>query len=146
MIQRRTGWKCCGQTQLAVFGGGGMLPMTPRTPSRLLHFCLHWNNTNKQRRKVKSDTIPHRTPQKALDKMIGTLNLIFGSTPLGKNNWNHRFLEPWMSFLHLSTVILDHSSFANCSRSFRFEGCLLLTGDLSTVFYGIQIWTHCWSF
>ncbi len=42
MIQRRTGWKCCGQmrpkssslasTQLAVFGGG-MLPMTPRTPS-----------------------------------------------------------------------------------------------------------------
>ncbi len=43
MIQRRTGWKCCGQmrpkssslasTQLALFGGGGMLPMTPRTPS-----------------------------------------------------------------------------------------------------------------
>ncbi len=43
MIQKRTGWKCCGQmrpkssslasTQLAVFGGGGMLPMTPRTPS-----------------------------------------------------------------------------------------------------------------
>ncbi len=43
MIQRRTGWKCCGQmrpissslasTQLAVLGGGGMLPMTPRTPS-----------------------------------------------------------------------------------------------------------------
>ncbi len=37
MIQRRTGWKCCGQikpkssslasTQLAVFGGGGMLPI-----------------------------------------------------------------------------------------------------------------------
>ncbi len=43
MIQRRTGWKCCGQmrpkssslasNQLAMFGGGGMLPMTPRTPS-----------------------------------------------------------------------------------------------------------------
>ncbi len=43
MIQRRTGWKCRGKmrpkssslasTQLAVFGGGGMLPMTPRTPS-----------------------------------------------------------------------------------------------------------------
>ncbi len=41
MFQRRTGWKCCGQirpkssslasTQLVVFGGG-MLPMTPRTP------------------------------------------------------------------------------------------------------------------
>ncbi len=43
MIQRRTGWKCCGQmrpkssslasTQLAVLGGGGILSMTPRTPS-----------------------------------------------------------------------------------------------------------------
>ncbi len=43
MIQRRTGWKCFVQmrtklsslasTQLAVFGGGRMLPMTPRTPS-----------------------------------------------------------------------------------------------------------------
>ncbi len=43
MIQRRTGWKCCCQirpkssslasTQLAMFEGGGMLPMTPRTPS-----------------------------------------------------------------------------------------------------------------
>ncbi len=42
MIQRRTGWMCCGQmrpkssslasTQLIVFGVGGMLPMTPRTP------------------------------------------------------------------------------------------------------------------
>ncbi len=42
MIQR-IGWKCCGQmrpkssclasTQLTVFGGGGMLPMTPITPS-----------------------------------------------------------------------------------------------------------------
>ncbi len=43
LIQRRTVWKCCGQMrpkssslasiQLAVFGGRGMLPMTPRTPS-----------------------------------------------------------------------------------------------------------------
>ncbi len=43
MIQRRPGWKCCGQmrpkssslasTQLTVFGGGGMLSMTTRTPS-----------------------------------------------------------------------------------------------------------------
>ncbi len=43
MIQRRTGLKCCGQmrpkssslasTQLAMFGGGGMLPMATRTPS-----------------------------------------------------------------------------------------------------------------
>ncbi len=47
MFQRRTGWKCCGQMrpkssslaspQLAMFGGGGMLPMTPRTPSHHQH-------------------------------------------------------------------------------------------------------------
>uniref|UniRef100_A0A3P8TP79 Carbonyl reductase 1 n=1 Tax=Amphiprion percula TaxID=161767 RepID=A0A3P8TP79_AMPPE len=30
-------------------------------------------------------------------------------------------------FLHLSHGILDHSCFANCSRSPRFEGCLLAT-------------------
>ncbi len=55
MIQRRTGCKCCGQmrpnlsslasTQLAVFEGGGRLPMTPRTPSprqtcRRKHYAL----------------------------------------------------------------------------------------------------------
>ncbi len=43
MIQRRTEGKSCGQmrlkssslasTELAVFGGGGMLPMTSKTPS-----------------------------------------------------------------------------------------------------------------
>lgn len=34
------------------------------------------------------------------------------------------FLKPWMSFLHLCNGMLDHSSFANGSWSFRFE-CLL---------------------
>ncbi len=38
-----------------------------------------------------------------------------------------------MSFLHLSTGILDHSSFANCSRSFIFEGCLLPTAVLRSL-------------
>ncbi len=47
MIQRRTGWKCCGQMRpklsikfgikhgikFAMFFGGGMLPLTPRKPS-----------------------------------------------------------------------------------------------------------------
>ncbi len=52
MIQRITGWKCCGQMRSKsssfgslVFGGGGMLPMTPRTPSppsnmRWKHYAL----------------------------------------------------------------------------------------------------------
>ncbi len=97
-----------------------------------LFFGLHWNNTEKQRRKLKSDTIPHRTQKNALEKIIGTLNLIFGSTPFEQNNWKQSV--PVMSFLHLSTGILDHSSFANCSRSFGFEGCLLPTAvwDLSS--------------
>ncbi len=38
-----------------------------------------------------------------------------------------------MSFLHLSTGILDHSSLANCSGSFRFEGCLLPTAVLRSL-------------
>ena len=35
-----------------------------------------------------------------------------------------------MSVLQLSTGILDHSSFSNCSRSLTFEGCLLPTAVL----------------
>ncbi len=38
-----------------------------------------------------------------------------------------------MSFLHLSTGILHHTSFANCSRLFRFEGCLLPTAVLRSL-------------
>ncbi len=49
-----------------------------------IFFCLHWNNTKKQRRKVKSDTIPHRTPKMHWTKLLAPL--IFGSTPFGKNN------------------------------------------------------------
>ncbi len=37
----------------------------------------------KQKRKVKTDTITHRTQINALDKITGTLNLIFCSTPFG---------------------------------------------------------------
>ncbi len=81
----------------------------------------------KNRRKVKSETIPHKTLKNALDKIIDTLNLIFGSTLLDKITEINRSLWPWMSFSHLSTGVLDHSSFANCSRSFRFKGCILPT-------------------
>ena len=38
-----------------------------------------------------------------------------------------------MHFLHLSTGILDHSSFANCSRYLRFEGCPLPTSVLRSL-------------
>ncbi len=43
-----------------------------------------------------------------------------------------------MSFFHFSTGILDLSSFANCCRSFTFEGCLLPTAVLRSL-HGV-IW------
>ncbi len=52
---------------------------------------------------------------------------------MGKNNCNQSLPVTWMSFLHLSTGILDHSSLANCSSSFRFEGCLLPTAVLRSL-------------
>ncbi len=52
MIQRRTGWKCCGQmrtkssslasTQLAVFGGGGMLLSQEHHPHRQTRRWKHY--------------------------------------------------------------------------------------------------------
>src|SRR4029434_9995071 len=45
-----------------------------------------------------------------------------------------------MSVLQLSTGILDHSSFADCSRSLTFEGCLLPTAVLRS--YVITVCLH----
>ncbi len=39
-----------------------------------IFFCLHWNNTKKQRRKVKSDTIPHRTQKMHWTKLLAPLS------------------------------------------------------------------------
>ncbi len=54
----------------------------------------------KQRRKVKPDTIPHRTQKMHWTKIIGTHNLIFGSTPFGKNNWNQSLPVTMNEFLY----------------------------------------------
>ncbi len=66
----------------------------------MFFFCIG-TNTKKQRRKVKSDTIPHRTQKMHWTKIIGTHNLIFGSTPFGKNNWNQSLpiQEFWTTLL-----------------------------------------------
>src|SRR4029434_11113467 len=45
-----------------------------------------------------------------------------------------------MSVLQLSTGILDHSSFTNCSRSLTFEGSLLPTAVLRS--YVITVCLH----
>ena len=67
-----------------------------------------------------------------LDKIIGTLNLIFGSTPFGKNNrsiasCNHQWVS-YTSLLEFWTTLL-----AYCSRCLRFEGCLLPTAVFRTL-------------
>ncbi len=89
-----------------------------------------------------------QNPKNALDKIIGTLNLIFGSTPFGKNNWNqslpvtmNKFLTPlyWnfgLFFCKLLQVI----------QIWRMPSPTCCFQISPQVFYGIQIWTHCWPF
>ncbi len=49
----------------------------------LFIFCLHWNNTkNREESQIWYNST--QNPKNALDKIIGTLNLIFGSTPWEK--------------------------------------------------------------
>ena len=108
--------------------------------SLVYFFFLHWNNTKKQRKKAKSDMIPHRTPRTDQAKLLAPSNLYLVAHPLEKITEINRFLYPWMSILHLSTGILDHSSFANCSRSLTFEGCLLPTAVLRS--YVITVCLH----
>ncbi len=51
----------------------------------------------------------------------------------------------WVS--NTPTGLVDHSSFANCSRSFRFEGSLPHCWfEIPPQVFRIQIWTHCWPF
>ena len=87
----------------------------------LFYFNFFLVNTIRVPNLRKSQICYHSTQnsKNGLDKIIGTLNLIFGSTLFGKNNWDQSL------FLHLSFGILDHSSFTNCSRCLRFDGCLL---------------------
>ena len=41
--------------------------------SHVHFFGLHWNNAEKQREKVKSDTIPHRNPKRHWPKLWSPL-------------------------------------------------------------------------
>ena len=66
----------------------------------------------------------------ALTKLLTPETEYLVAQPLDKITAIKRFLQPGMSFLHLSTDSLGHSSCANCSSSPRFEGCLLPTAVL----------------
>ena len=48
--------------------------------SHVYSFCLHWKNTKKLRKKSQIWYHSTQNPKNGLDKMIGTLKLIFGST------------------------------------------------------------------
>ena len=100
-------------------------------------FILFASEQHKQaEKKAKSDIIPHRT---GLHKIIGTLNLIFGSTPFGKNNWNqslpvtmNELITPlkWnFGWLILPTAVLW--SLHRCSMGFRPSG--LIAGHFRTL-------------
>lgn len=81
--------------------------------------------TQKQRgKKTKLIKISHRNSKNGHPKHI------FFAQPLKKITEIVCFLEPSTSFLHLSTGILDPSSFSNCSSCLIFEGCLLQTAIL----------------
>ncbi len=92
-------------------------------------------NTKKQRRKVKTDTITHRTQKKALEKITGTLNLIFGSTPFGKKllksiaSCNHEWVS-YTSLLEFWTTLLLQTAPGQSDLKDAFAQ--LLFWDLST--------------
>ncbi len=64
--------------------------------------CLFFLFALEQPKKQKKSQIWYNStqnPKNALDKIIGTLNLIFGSTPFGKNNWNQSLPVTMNEFL-----------------------------------------------
>ncbi len=63
--------------------------------SHVYCFCK-FGTTQKNQKKSQ---IWYNSTQNALDKIIATLNLIFGSTPFGKNNWNQSLPVTMNEFL-----------------------------------------------
>ncbi len=62
-------------------------------------FFVCIGTTQKTEKKNKIWYNSTQNPKNALDKIIGTLNLIFGSTPFGKNNWNQSLPVTMNEFL-----------------------------------------------
>ena len=95
-----------------------------------LFFCI--GTTQKSRRKKPNLTSFYikLTYKTGSNKIIGNLKLIFGCTPFGENNWNQSLPITINKFPTPLTGILNNSSFANCSRFLKFEGCPLATAIL----------------
>ncbi len=121
------------------------------TPRFIVFICLHWNTkkTNKKKKQKKSHIWYNSTQNQknALDTIIGTLNLIFGSTPFGKNNWNQSLPVTMNEFpLYWNFGPLFFCKLLQVLQIWRMPSpnCCFEISPL--VFYGIQIWTHCWPF
>ncbi len=136
MIQRRTGWRCCGQmrpkssslsssTQLAVFGGG-MLPMTPRTPSPLSNMevetlCFGGVFSAKgtgQLHRIKGTSGPGYWSQPGHWKWVVDW---YSSMTMTQNTWPMQWLKKtlrsWSGLASLQTLI----PYKICGGSWRFE-------------------------
>ncbi len=116
-----------------------------------------------------------QSPTNSLDKIIGTLNLTFGSTPFGENNWNqslpvtmNEFLTPlywnfgpltfhcWLYTLCIIVYVTNKSwawtwtlffcKLLQVIQIWRMPSPNCCFEISPQVFYGIQIWTHCWPF
>ena len=92
-------------------------------------FCLHWKNTKNLRKKSQIWYHSTQNSKNGLHKTVGTLKLIFGSTPFGKNNRDQSLpvtINEFLSPLYWNFGPLFFF-FSICSRCLRFEGCLLPT-------------------
>ncbi len=90
-----------------------------------------------------------QNPKNALDKIIGTLNLIFGITPWEKNNWNQSLSVTVNEFL--TPLYWDFGPLFFCKllqfiQIWRMPSPNCCFEISPQVFYEIQIWTHCWPY
>ncbi len=118
--------------------------------TRMFIFFVCIGTTQKKKQK-KSQIWYNSTqnPKNALDKIIGNLNLIFGSTPFGKNYWNQSLPVTMNEFLTPLYWNLGRRFFCKLLQVIQIwrmpspNCCFEISPQ---VFYGIQIWTHCWPF
>ena len=113
--------------------------------SHVYFFCLHWNNTKKSEKKCQIWLDSTQNSKNGLDKMIGTLKLIFGSIPFGKNNWNQSLsvtMNECLTTLYWNFGPLFFFQLLQVSHIWRVPSLNCCFEIMPQVCYGIKIWTH----
>ena len=111
----------------------------------LFFLCLHWNNTKKSEKKCQIWLDSTQNSKNGLDKMIGTLKLIFGSIPFGKNNWNQSLpltMNECLTTLYWNFGPLFFCQLLQVSHIWRVPSPNCCFEIMPQVCYGIKIWTH----